>query len=384
MHLAFVVNHAAFFVSHRLPLATEARRRGWHVTLFTGQAGSESMEAEAVAVLSREQITHYRLPFGSSTVNPLRESWGLLKLAFLMGRCRPDIVHAASPKGVLYGGIAARLSGVPSLVLAISGMGFGFTQGTTQNAARRMVGRVISMLSRLAFRHPSRKVIVQNPDDEQWVVASGLCPPEDVHLVPGSGVEEAFFSQADVSAKSRLVVFPARIVVDKGVCEFIEAARLIRREMSEWRFVIAGTADYRSPAAVPRAVVEGWVAEGLVEWPGYVADMASLLAQASIVCLPSYREGLPKALLEAAAAGCAVVTCDTVGCREAILPGKTGDLVPPRDPVALAAALLGLMQDRERRETYGRSGKLLARRKFSLDVIVADIFGLYAALRPGV
>jgi glycosyltransferase involved in cell wall biosynthesis len=338
------------------------------------------MESAATALLAKEGVAHHRLPFGSATVNPFRELWGLIAMAMLLRRLRPDIVHGASPKGILYGGIASRLAGVPSLVLAISGMGYAFAEGGGRDLSRQLLGKVISALARLGFGHRNKKVIVQNTDDKEWVTQSRLCPREDVHLIPGSGVDAVFF-QVSSSNKTPLVVFPARLLRDKGVIEFADAVRLIKARVPGWRFLIAGAADYRSPSAVPRAAVEKWVAEGLVEWPGHVSDMAPLLAQASIVCLPSYyREGLPKALLEAEAAGCAVITADSVGCREAIVAGETGDLVPPRNAAALAAALLALIADPQRREAYGRSGRLLAQQRFSLGAILAQIFDLYAVL----
>ncbi len=384
MHLVFVINNAAFFVSHRLPIAVEAKRRGWQITLVTGRAGSDEMENAATAVLAKEGIVHYRLPFGSATVNPFRELWGLVRMALLLRRLRPNIVHGASPKGILYGGIAAQLAGVPSLVLAISGMGYAFTAGSDGGLSRKLIGAVITALARSAFGHRNRKVIVQNLDDERWVIESGLCPREDVHLIPGSGVDESYFREPPVSGKASLVVFPARLLKDKGVMEFVEAVRLIKHQVPDWRFVVAGVADYRSPNAVSSVEVEAWVAEGLIEWLGYVSDMPSLLTEASVVCLPSYREGLPKALLEAAAAGCAIIAANSVGCREAIVAGETGELVPPRDAHALAATLIALIGDPQRCEAYGRSGRLLARQRFSLEAILTQIFGLYAALQSRV
>lgn len=381
VHLVFVVNHAAFFVSHRLPIAVEAKRRGWQVTLVTGHAGSDEMESAATDVLAKEGIVHHRLPFGSATVNPFRELTGLVRMAQLLRRLQPNIVHGASPKGILYGGIAARVAGTPSLVLAISGMGYAFTAGPDGGVSRKLLGAIMNVLARSAFGHRNRKVIVQNIDDRKWVVDAGLCPRDDVHLIPGSGVDVSYFRESSISGKARLVVFPARLLRDKGVLEFVEAVRLIKNQVPDWRFVLAGTAGYRSPNAVSSAEVEAWVAEGLVEWRGHVSDMPSLLAQASIVCLPSYREGLPKALLEAAAAGCAIITADSVGCREAIVTEETGELVPPRDVRALAAALTRLIGDPQRREAYGRCGRLLARRRFSLESILTQIFSLYEALQ---
>lgn len=340
------------------------------------------MDSAASAMLAKEGVIQHRLPFGSATINPFGELWGLIRMALLLRRLRPDIVHGASPKGILYGGIAARLAGVPSLVLAISGMGYAFTAGSDGSVSRKFIRSVMTALARRAFGHRNRKVIVQNRDDQQWVIASGLCPRQDVHLIPGSGVDASYFRDPPPSGKEPLVVFPARLLRDKGIMEFVEAVRLIRNQVPGWRFLIAGAADYRSPTAVPSAQVKGWVAEGTLEWPGHVSDMAILLAEASIVCLPSYyREGLPKALLEAAAAACAIITTDSVGCREAIVAGETGDLVPPRDAPALAAAMLALIEDQQRREHYGRSGKLLALKKFSIESILADIFDLYAVLQ---
>jgi glycosyltransferase involved in cell wall biosynthesis len=204
---------------------------------------------------------------------------------------------------------------------------------------------------------------------------------EDVRLIPGSGVDDSYFREPPASGKAPLVVFPARLLRDKGVEEFVEAVRRIRNQVPGWRFALVGAADSGNPTAISSAQARDWATQGLVEWPGHVKDMASLLAEASIVCLPSYREGLPKALLEAAAAGCAVITADSVGCREAIVAGETGDLVPPRDASALGDALLALIGDERRRDAYGAAGRRLARERYSLEAILAQIFGVYAALQ---
>jgi glycosyltransferase involved in cell wall biosynthesis len=271
---------------------------------------------------------------------------------------------------------------VPSVVLAISGMGYAFTPASEGGLARKLVRAVVTALARGAFGHRNRKVIVQNRDDEQWVIDSALCLREDLHLIPGSGVDASYFRGSPASGRAPLVVFPARLLRDKGVVEFVDAVRMIRDRAPGWRFLIAGGADSQNPTAVSSAQVQAWVSEGLIEWPGYVTDMPELLSSASIVCLPSYyREGLPKALLEAAAAGCAVITADSVGCREAIVAGETGDLVPPREVPALASALLALIEDAPRRVAYGVAGRRLARQRFALDAILAEIFRLYAALQ---
>jgi glycosyltransferase involved in cell wall biosynthesis len=379
--IVFVVNHAAFFVSHRLPIAVEAQRRGDDVQLMTGQAGSESMEPAAERELARQGIRHARVAFTSAGLNPFVELRGLWQLIRLMRQVRPDLVHCASPKGILYGAIAARLAGVPAMVLAVSGMGFAFTATSERSLMRTVVASIYRLLVRAAYAHPNKRVIVQNTDDADQLVRSGLARREELELIPGSGVDLQKLGHTPVDAKEDVVLFAARMIVDKGVLDLIEAARSVRRERPSWRFLLAGTADYRNPANVPREVLESAQREGVVEWLGHVGDMAPLYEKASIVCLPSYyREGLPKTLLEAAACHCAVITTDLTGCREAILPGETGDLVPPRDPQALAQALLRLIDDRPRRLGYGLAGRKLAAQRFGIEAVVNRILDLYGEL----
>lgn len=382
--LCYIINHAAFFVSHRLPLAAGAIEQGYLVHLLTGQAGSVSMEQAAVQKLSNYSIVHERVDFSSASVNPFKEALGLIQLCLKLRKLNPEIVHCASPKGLLYGGIAARLTGVPCLVLAVSGMGYAFTQGSGASPARRLIGFIYRSLAKFAFNHKNLRVIVQNSDDQAMLVASDLVDAEDIELIPGSGVDLAEFPEASASARENRVLFPARVLYDKGIREFVQAASKVRTQYPDWKFVIAGAADYDNPSAAPRSHIEGWVNEGLIDWLGHVDKMPEVYQKAKIVCLPSYREGMPKALLEAAAAGCAVVTTDVTGCREAIVNGQTGDLVPVRDSDALAEALLALIRDDERRQRYGEYGRLRAIERFSLDSVVNTTLKIYQDLGKNV
>lgn len=380
LRVAYVINHVAFFVSHRLPLATAARRAGFNVKLFTGQAGSPSMERLAEVELAAATIPRHRVAFRSSGINPLRELWSLLQLIVLLRRYRPDLVHCASPKGVLYGGLAARACGSRGLVLAISGMGYAFTAAGGKTAVRTLVKYVYLSLFRFVFRHPNLNVIVQNSDDYGDIVRGGLVPESRLRLIPGSGVDVVRFSHCSSEHKQNVVLLPARMLLDKGVGEFVEAARRVKAKAPGWRFVLAGAADYQNPSAVSLLQLEKWQRDGIVEWLGHVDDMVPLFTDAAIVCLPSYREGMPKVLLEAAAAACAVVTTDATGCREAVIPGVTGDLVPVRDSRALATSLQHLIENRDQRVAYGRAGQQLAVSKFSLESVVDQTLSIYGSL----
>jgi glycosyltransferase involved in cell wall biosynthesis len=378
--IAYVVNHAAFFVSHRLPLAAGARQAGFNVRLLTGQAGSEEMERTAMMQLQAAGVAHRRAVFSSAGVNPLIELLGLLQLVWFMRSFRPDIVHCASPKGVLYGGVAARLCGVRGLVLAISGMGYAYTMAAEQSGVRALVRWVYGALAGFAFHHPNVRIIVQNHDDYNSVIDNGLAQPNRLTLIPGSGVDLSLFDGCTPVDKSRMVLLPARMLKDKGVEEFVEAARRVKALAPEWRFVLAGAAGYNNPSAISLAQLQAWQTEGFVEWLGHVDNMVPLYREAAIVCLPSYREGMPKALLEAAAAGCAVVTTDVTGCREAVEPGVTGDLVPVRNTDVLADVLLSLVKDKQRRQAYGASGQVRARALFSITSVVSQTNEIYQEL----
>jgi glycosyltransferase involved in cell wall biosynthesis len=378
--IAYVVNHVAFFMSHRMPLADGARSAGFNVCLLTGKAGSEEMERTAVTRLQAAGVAHRRAVFSSSGMNPFSELLGLLQLVRFIRDFKPDIVHCASPKGVLYGGIAARLCGVKGLVLAISGMGYAYTAGTGNGHRRSFVRKVYEALVGFAFRHPNLRVIVQNDEDYRTLIDSGWAKAACMRLIPGSGVDLSRFEGCTPGKKSRVVVLPARMLKDKGVEEFVEAARRVKAVEPNWRFILVGAAGYDSPAAIDAERLQSWQAEGFVEWLGHVDDMTPLYRDSAIVCLPSYREGMPKALLEAAAAGCAVVTTDVAGCREAIDPGFTGDLVSVRDSEALARVLLSLIRDEQRRQVYGANGSVRARSLFSVTSVVSQTIEIYRGL----
>jgi len=377
--IAYVVNHVAFFVSHRLPLADGARQAGFEILLLTGQAGSKEMERAAVTKLQLAGVVHRRVAFSSSGMNPFIELWSLLQLVWLFVWFKPDIVHCASPKGVLYGGLVARFCRVRGLVLAISGMGYAYTAGAERVGVRALVQKIYGAFARFAFHHPNVQVIVQNLDDYQAVIDRELAKTS-LSLISGSGVDLSLFEGCSASNKSSIVLLPARMLKDKGVEEFVKAARLIKAVAPAWRFVLAGAAGYNNPSSIEASQLQIWQAEGYIEWLGHVDDMVPLFRESAIVCLPSYREGMPKALLEAAAAGCAVVTTDVTGCREAIEPGVTGDLVPVRNSDALVESILSLIKDEPRRQAYGANGQERARALFSVDSVVNQTVEIYKEL----
>ncbi len=375
--IAFLINHAAFFVSHRLPIAIAARDSGFDVKLFTGKAGSLIMEQSAVKRLSDERIEHSRSCFSSSGLSPLSEGVGFFYLAFSILRFRPEIIHCASPKAVIYGGIIARLCKINGLVIAISGKGYAFTTSSEHDGSRKILKSLYQNFFSWILRHPNAYVIVQNHDDLDDVVRLDVVNKQRVLCIPGSGVMLKKYIKEKKLAKENIVLFPARMLRDKGVEDFVEAAKIVRKYVPGWRFVAAGAADYINPSAVSKEIIARWVDDGVIEWLDHVEDMVDLFQRSAIVCLPSYREGFPKSLIEAAASGCAVITTDAIGCREAIYPGVTGDLVPVRNPKILADTIYELIKDGARREAYSSAGIKMAIERFSLDDVVEKTLSIY-------
>ena len=373
--LVFIVNSAAFFVSHRMPIGVAALARGWQVFLIAGQGGSPTMEAQMDEVLYRAKIPRTSVRFGSGSLNPFMELLGLWQVLMAVRRLRPEVVHTASPKALIYGGLAARLLGIPRLVVAISGRGSLFIGKAGMK--RRLMRHVYERLLSYVLGHPHVKAIVQNQDDRAWLASTGMIDPARIVLTVGSGVALEEFLGIEEAPSHDVVILPGRLLKDKGVREFVEAARLLRSRGCTWRFALVGAADYHNPSAIVPSEIEAWAATGVVEWWGYRTDMATVFASCGIVCLPSYREGMPKVLLEAAAAARPVVTTDVTGCREAILPDVTGLLVKPQDAHSLAEGLSKLIDDVELRRAYGRAGRALALRKFSVEHVIEATLAAY-------
>lgn len=368
--ILFVVNCPAFFISHRLPLALAAKQEGYEVHVAT-------MPGEATDQIAAVELIHHELPLTRSGRNPLNELFVFTAIYKLFRQLEPTLVHLVTIKPVLYGGLAARLARVPCVLAAVSGLGFVFISKGLKASLTR-VG--IKSLYRLAFGKKNLRVIFQNPDDCNSFVKAGILCAEKSVLIRGSGVDLAHYATNIEPDKFPVVIMVARLLRDKGVDEFVAAARTLKQQDIKARFLLVGDVDPHNPATMTLSELDSLKAEGYVELLGYRKDVSELFAAASIVVLPSYREGLPKVLLEAAAAGRAVVTTNVPGCRDAIEPGVTGLLVPVRDAKALASAIQCLIEDVGLCQRMGREGRRLAEREFSIEKIVQAHLDVYRTL----
>jgi glycosyltransferase involved in cell wall biosynthesis len=368
----YVVNIPRFFVSHRLPLALAARAAGYEVQVATAAADRAS-----IARIEAAGLPFHPLPLSQHGTRPHTELATLAALLGLYRRLRPQVVHQVSIKPVLYGGLAARLAGVPAVVSAMSGLGYVFVDDSRR---ARLLRGLAQPLLRLALAGPQTRLILQNPDDLERCVSLGLIDRERAVLIRGSGVDLAQFAPQPAPPGLPVVLFAGRLMWQKGPGAFVAAARQLQGRA---RFVIAGYTEPTSPGAVPADTLAQWQQQGLVELWGQRDDMPQVFAAAHIVCLPStYGEGVPRVLIEAAACARPIVTTDTPGCREIVRHEYNGLLVPPGDAAALTAALARLIDDAALRQRLGAQGRTLAAAEFSLDQVVQSTLALYAALLP--
>jgi glycosyltransferase involved in cell wall biosynthesis len=367
--LLYLVSEDWYFCSHRLPIARAARDAGAEVIVATRvRDHAAAIEAEGFRLIPLE--------LSRSGRNPIRDLRTLAALIRLYRRERPDIVHHVALKPALLGSMAAWATGAPAMVNAFAGMGFVFI---SNGAFARLSRPVIATLFRVLLNRKSSRVVVQNPDDRALFENRIGVAGHRIAVIRGSGVDIAAFRPTAPPTGSPVAVCVARMLWDKGIGELVEAARLLRARGVDLRIRLVGPAD-DNPAAIAPAQLDAWRNEGIVEIAGPSLEIAGEYARAHIAVLASYREGLPKSLLEAAAAGLPLVATDVPGCREICRHGETGLLVPARNAAALADALARLAGDAALRKRLGAAARRTAESEFAEPIVVAQTMAVYETL----
>lgn len=369
----FLVNYDWFFVSHRLALGQALKNEGFDVAVAALATGAEAKIREA-------GLRFVPMPFRPGGRNPAEEASTVAAIAALYRRERPDLVHHVTIKPVLYGSLVARALRVPAAVNAVSGLGYVFIERPGDGVRHRALREAIKATYRVSLSSPRSRTIFQNPDDRYTFESAGLIKRHQTVMVKGSGVDLTRFQAEPLPEGPPLVVLPARMLKDKGVIEFVEAAKIVRRRLPEARFALVGGVDQQNPTGIPEAQLQQWHASGEVEWWGHQSDMPQVFAKASLVVLPSYREGLPLALAEAAATARACVATDVPGCRDVVRHGENGWLTRPRDAEGLAATLLEALSSRDELRQRGLAGRAMAERELSKPAVVGQTLAVYREL----
>lgn len=367
MKVILFANTDWYLYNFRLPLARMLRERGAEVTLL-------SPPGDYAGKLQAEGFHWVEIAISRGGMNPFAEFMTLLRVRSSYLAEGPDLVHHFTPKCILYGSLAARWSKTGAVVNSVTGLGYLFS-GT--GLPGRLTRNVASEFYRLALR--GTQVIFQNPEDLSLFVANRMVSREAAHFIPSSGVDLSRFADLAEPEGAPVVMLAARMLWDKGVGDFVEAARRVRAADDRARLVLVGDTYPGNPSAVPADQLAKWQQEGLVEWWGWHDDMPAILAQSNVVCLPTYyREGVPRVLVEAAACGRALIASDTAGCREIVRQGQNGLLVPPRDSAALAEAILTLLEDATLRHNMGANGRRLVQEQFSVQRVNGSTLNVYA------
>lgn len=370
--IVFVDNSLDGFRRDRMQLVQAARDLGLevHVAAPLGLSRRD---------MGNDPFTVHPIPMTRKGTSMWKEPATVLALLRLYRSLRPSLVHHLRLKPVLYGSLAANLAGVPAIVNTLTGLGFIFTDQSEKTAPLR---KWVEMGCRRAFRHSNLRVIFQNPDDRAVFIRKRIVTGEQAAVIKGSGVDLSVYRPSPEPEGLPIVILASRMLWDKGVAQFVEAARILKSEGVQARFALAGEPDSENPAAIPYEQLEVWHESGEIEWWGLQdpQSMPRVLARSHIVCLPSYREGIPRILIEAAAAGRPIVTTDAPGCRELVRPGINGIIVPSRDTASLAGALRFLIEHREARIAMGANNREVAVQEFSQELVISQFMAVYRDL----
>lgn len=369
--IMFFITEDWAFLSHRLPLARACCDLGWQVVI----AAHVTDRAE---IIGREGFLLEPLPLDRGGAHPWREAKALFALAKVLRRQRPDLLHCVAMKPVLYGNLVARLVGPKATVSALAGMGYAFTAAS---ARVRLLRWLLSTLLRLLLRRPDHHIIVQNEDDRDLLLEIGAASPCDLTLIPGSGVDLRALPALPPPPAGRVIfALIARMLGDKGVVEAVAAIGQLRAGGIDAELWLVGAPDPHNPSSIDQATLRDWEGRGGVRWLGHRSDIVEIWRDAHVALLPSYREGMPKALLEAAACARPIITTDVVGCRQVIDDGVEGLIVAAREVDGLAAAMRRLAEDPLLRGRMGQAARQRAEALFGEERVVAAHLAIYRAL----
>jgi len=360
--LLFVVTEDWYFVSHRLYMATVAVKAGYKVALLSKTSKyQELIEESGIEVINWSLNRRSR--------NLISEFKAFREISEVIDRFKPDIVHSVALKPILYTALQLKRKNTYANIYALGGLGFVFSSSKLKAQILRFL---LVVILRWVLGGERVRVILQNPDDFNLLLRLKVITNDKTRLIRGVGVDTSLFSPSPKLHDKPIVLLPARILWDKGIADFVEIANRMKSYEVNVRFVLVGDPDPHNPESVSILQLEEWLEKGVVEWWGHKEEMQNIYQQAAIVCLPSYREGLPKSLLEAASCALPIVTYDVPGCREVVIDGINGFLVPLKDEHALLNAIKKLLDDASLCDKFGQAGRELVIREFSQQKIASE------------
>jgi GT2 family glycosyltransferase len=369
-HILFFISEDWFFVSHFLSRATAALKNGYDVTVVTHvNKHKEIIEQRGIRVIP--------IKLERKSKNLLHELQHIINLCKIFKNEQPDIVHNIAIKPIIYGSMAALFARIPFVINAIVGLGAIFIK---KGRKASIIQVVFLYVYKVLFYITKSKVIFENEDDIAMFLHDNIIRKDQVVLIKGAGVDVDRYKYFPEPNGIPVVVLLSRMLWDKGVGEFVNSAKLLSDQGQKCRFVLVGRPDPDNPESIPEKILNKWHSGNIIEWWGHRDDIPEILAESNIVVLPSYREGLPKVLLEAASCGRAIVSTDVPGCREIVRNNENGILVPPYDVKSLANAIKVLIKDTEVRQNMGLRGREIVENEFAEEIVVKQTIKLYEEL----
>lgn len=371
--ILFIVNVDWFFISHRLPIAQNALESGYEVVIacrFTGHK----------VELSGMGFKVIDIPFNRSGSGLFSELNTIKAIKKVIDEVQPSIIHAVTIKPVLYTGLMLKIvkRDIP-FVAAISGLGYVFSASTSRAKITKLIA---SFFYKIALSQKYKTIIFQNTSDEAILTIVAKLSTKDKALIKGSGADLSVYNYfPEMNNNTINIVMACRLLKEKGVYQYIDAAKIVKDHFLNVKFLLVGTPDVENPNTVSQDEIDSWASQGLISYLGHRSDIPDVFAESNIVCLPSfYGEGVPKVLIEAAACGRAIVTTDNPGCRDAVIDGETGIVVPVRDASALASAIMKLIADPVLRLSMGKKARLFAEQEFDVKNVVSKHMEIYRTL----
>lgn len=365
-----------FFVSHFLSRALDAKKAGYEVYISCNEKSDRKY-------IEENGIKFFNLPLDRRSINPFYELFIILKYYHIFNKLKPDIVHNVGPKPIIYGSIAAKLVRIKSVINAPIGMGFVFTSSSIKAI---LLKKILLFLFKFTLnkhhgKNQKNRVIFENSDDMNYFIKSKIVKNNEAILIRGAGIEiDHKLIKRKKENRVPTISLVARMLEDKGIYEYVKAAEILKSKNIKSRFLLIGDIDKKNPTSLKQSTLERWNNKKIIEWLGWVKDVKEILLETDILCLPSYREGLPKSLLEGAALGLPLVSTDTVGCREVVLEGINGYLVPIKESEQLSSAIQKLIENRDLRVRMGKESLRIAKSEFSSEIINSQTLSIYDEL----
>ena len=369
--IIFLVNVDSFFVSHRLPIAKQLLLDGYDVHIATQFTRYKKK-------LLKMGFNTHEINFNKNSVNLLKAILPIFQIFFLIRKIKPTIIHLISLKPIIFGGFVALISPINSMVISITGLGSMFLK---KGIFYKIRENTFNLFFRIIFLFPNLKVILQNRSDLNYLINKAKLKKNKTEIIRGSGVDLKSLKFSKIPKQEPTIVMASRIIADKGIFEYIKSIQYLKKNNFKGKFYLVGDIDYKNPSAIKKSTINYWHKKKIITYVKHQKKISTFLKKSTIVVLPSYREGFPKILMEAAACGRPVVTTNVPGCKDAIIKNITGVLVPPKNHILLAKAIKNLCDNRKKLELIGKAARKHALKNFDINNVVSQHLYIYKSLQ---